>query len=115
MPSLCLRRLALVVLLIAAIVLPSAGANIAAGSIAVRSAPGGAAVTLDGIYQGQTPLGNDPLLVENIEPGPHQLVVSKSGHVDERYPFWIRSGNRRSRTRFATAARDLPTFDATSS
>ena len=94
MPSLFLRSLALVVLLFAAIVLPSAGANIAAGSIAVRSAPGGAAVTLDGVYQGQTPLGNDPLLVENIEPGPHQLVVSKSGHVDERYPFWIRSGQR---------------------
>lgn len=94
MPSLPLRCLCLVLLLAAAAVLPSAGANIAAGSIAVRSAPGGASVTLDGIYQGLTPLGNDVLLIENIEPGPHQLVLSKSGHVDERHPFWIGSGQR---------------------
>jgi hypothetical protein len=94
MPSLPLRCLCLVLLLAAAAVLPSAGANIAAGSIAVRSAPGGASVTLDGVHQGLTPLGNDALVVENIEPGPHQLVLSKSGHVDGRHPFWIGSGQR---------------------
>ena len=94
MPSRFLRCLCLVLLLSAAAVLPSAGANIAAGSLAVRSAPGGASVTLDGIHQGITPLGNDALLIENIEPGPHQLVLSKSGHVDERHPFWIGSGQR---------------------
>lgn len=94
MPSLSLRCLCLVLLLIAVTVLPSAGANIAAGSITVRSVPGGAAATLDGVYQGQTPLGNDALALGNIEPGPHQLVLSKSGYVDEQYPFWIGSGQR---------------------
>ena len=46
MHSLPLRCLCLVLLLAAAAVLPSAGANIAAGSLAVRSAPGGASVTI---------------------------------------------------------------------
>lgn len=94
MPSLSLRCLCLVLLLTAVTVLPSAGANIAAGSITVRSVPGGAAATLDGVYQGQTPLGNDALALGNIEPGPHQLVLSKSGYVDEQHPFWIDSGQR---------------------
>jgi hypothetical protein len=94
MRSLSLRSLFLVLLLIAATVQPSVGANIAAGSITVRSAPGGASVTLDGIHQGQTPLGNDVLLIENIEPGPHQLVLSKSGYVDAQHPFWIGSSQR---------------------
>ena len=66
-----LRCLCLVLLLILVTVLPAAGANIAAGSITVRSVPGGATATLDGVYQGQTPLGNDALVIEGIDPGPH--------------------------------------------
>ncbi len=89
-----LRYLCLVLLLIAAMVLPAAGANIAAGSITVRSVPGGATATLDGVYQGLTPLGNDALVIENIDPGPHQLVLSKSGYLDDQHPFWIGSGQR---------------------
>ena len=58
----------------------AAGSNIAAGSIAVRSIPGEAAVTLDGAHQGMTPLGSNPLIIENVEPGPHQLVISKAGN-----------------------------------
>jgi hypothetical protein len=88
------RCLCLVLLLVVAIVLPVVGANIAAGSIAVRSVPGGASVTLDGVYQGQTPLGNDALLVEGIDPGPHQLVLSRIGYIDDQHPFWIGSGQR---------------------
>ena len=53
-PSRCLRRLCLVLLLVALAVGPVPGAKIAAGSIAVRSVPGGASVTLDGVYQGLT-------------------------------------------------------------
>ena len=34
-------------------------------------------MTLDGIYQGLTPLGNDVLLIENIEPGPHQQELQR--------------------------------------
>ncbi len=94
MPSPCLRRLFFVLLLITVTVLPALGANIAAGSITVRTVPGGASVTLDGVYQGQTPLGNDALLIENIDPGPHQLVLSKSGYLDDHHPFWIGSGQR---------------------
>ncbi|MEN6343589.1 MAG: PEGA domain-containing protein [Methanospirillum sp.] len=93
MPSQYLRHLCLVLLLIA-IVLPVAGANIAAGSITVRSVPGGASATLDGVYQGKTPLGNEALLIENIDPGPHQLVLSKSGYLDDQHPFWIGSAQR---------------------
>jgi hypothetical protein len=89
-----LRCLCLVLLLIVVTVLPALGANIAAGSITVRSVPGGASATLDGVYQGQTPLGNDALLIENIDPGPHQLVLSKSGYLDDHHPFWIGSGQR---------------------
>ena len=94
MPSPCLRCLCLVLLLVTLTVVPVAGANIAAGSITVRSVPGGASVTLDGVYQGQTPLGNEALLIENIDPGPHQLVLSKSGYLDAQHPFWIGSGQR---------------------
>ncbi len=94
MLSLYLRCLCLVLLLIVVTVLPALGANIAAGSITVRSVPGGASATLDGVYQGQTPLGNDALLIENIDPGPHQLVLSKSGYLDDHHPFWIGSGQR---------------------
>lgn len=71
-----------------------AGSNIAAGSIAVRSIPGEAAVTLDGIHQGITPLGSDSLIIENVDPGPHQLVVSKRGYQDAHHQFWIGSGQR---------------------
>lgn len=86
--------LCIVLLLLLAAVLPAAGANIAAASIAVRSIPSGATVTLDGIHQGTTPAGNDALVIENIDPGPHQLVLSKSGYLDDRHPFWIGSGQR---------------------
>ena len=92
MPSPCLRCVCLVLLLITLAVVPALGANIAAGSITVRSVPGGASVTLDGVYQGQTPLGSDALAIENIDPGPHQLVLSKSGYLDDHHPFWIGSG-----------------------
>ena len=92
MPSPCLRRLCLVLLLVTLTVVPVVGANIAAGSIAVRSVPGGASVTLDGVYQGRTPLGNEALTIENIDPGPHQLVLSKSGYLDAQHPFWMRLG-----------------------
>jgi hypothetical protein len=94
MPSPSRRFLCLVLVLVFATGLPVAGANIAAGSITVRSVPGGTAVTLDGVHQGQVPLGNDALLIENIEPGPHQLVLSKSGYLDAVHPFWIGSGQR---------------------
>lgn len=94
MPSPCLRSLCLALLLIILAVVPVLGANIAAGSITVRSVPGGASVTLDGVHQGETPLGNDALLIENIDPGPHQLVLSKSGYLDDQRPFWIGSGQR---------------------
>ncbi len=89
-----LRCLCLVLLLIVVSVLPAAGANIAAGSITVRSVPGGATATLDGVYQGQTPLGNDALVIEGIDPGPHQLVLSKIGYLDDQHPFWIGSAQR---------------------
>lgn len=94
MPDSCLRFLCAVLLVIAIVPLSAAGANIAAGSITVRSVPGGATVTLDGIRQGETPLGNDALVIENVDPGPHQLVLSKSGYRDEQHPFWIDSGQR---------------------
>lgn len=70
------------------------GSNIAAGSIAVRSIPGEAAVTLDGAHQGMTPLGSGALVIENVDPGPHQLVVSKRGYQDVHHQFWIGSGQR---------------------
>ncbi len=87
-------------LLVMAVILPAAaapriaGSNIAAGSIAVRSIPGEAAITLDGAHQGMTPLGSDALIIENVDPGPHQLVVSKRGYQDAHHQFWIGSGQR---------------------
>ncbi len=72
----------------------AAGSNIASGSIAVRSIPGEAAVTLDGAHQGMTPLGSNPLIIENVEPGPHQLVISKRGYQDAHHQIWIGSGQR---------------------
>jgi len=90
----------LVLLLASALVLPASaaprviGSNVAAGSITVSSIPGGAAVTLDGTYQGLTPQGNNPLIIENVDPGPHQLVVSKRGYLDNHHQFWIGSGQR---------------------
>ncbi len=95
--SLCIG---IVLLLVMAMVLPAAaapraaGSNIAAGSILVRSIPGEAAVTLDGAYQGVTPQGNNPLIIENVDAGPHQLVLSKRGYLDTHHQFWIGSGQR---------------------
>jgi hypothetical protein len=70
------------------------GSNIASGTLTVRSIPGSAAVTLDGVHQGQTPAGNDALVIEGVEPGPHQLVISKHGYLDNVHPFWIGAGQR---------------------
>lgn len=72
------RRLAIVLMLIAAAVLPAAGANIAAGSIMARSVPAEPRRRSTGL-PGPT-LGNDGLLIEIIDPGPHQLVLSMSGY-----------------------------------
>lgn len=94
MPTPSRRLLCLVLFVAVALVLPAAGANIAAGSLAVRSVPGGASVTLDGVYQGLTPTGNDALQVENVPPGAHQLVLSRSGYADYHHPFWIGAAQR---------------------
>jgi hypothetical protein len=94
MPTPFRRPLCLVLFVAVALALPAAGANIAAGSLAVRSVPGGASVTLDGVHQGLTPTGNDALQVGNIPPGAHQLVLSRPGYTDHHHPFWIESAQR---------------------
>ena len=33
-------------------------------------------------------------MIENIDPDPHQLVLSRSGYLDARHPFWIGAGQR---------------------
>jgi len=52
------------------------------GSIEVESSPSGAKVYLDSVYVGIT-----PTTVEDVEPGSHKVLISKTGYVD--YIKWV--------------------------
>lgn len=52
------------------------------GSIDVESSPSGAKVYLDSVYVGTT-----PTTVEDVEPGSHKILISKTGYVD--YIKWV--------------------------
>jgi hypothetical protein len=64
-----------------------ANGNAAAGSVEVSSDPGGAAVYVDGQFEGTT-----PLRVESVTPGPHRVRVVKDGYLENRRVVDVQAG-----------------------
>jgi hypothetical protein len=64
-----------------------ANGNAAAGSVEVSSDPVGAAVYVDGQFE-----GNTPLRVESVTPGPHRVRVVKEGYLENRRIVDVQAG-----------------------
>jgi len=84
------------VILLGTAAVPAGGAPLSTGSITVSSFPADAAVTLDGVYRGQTPSGGEALAIAGLAVGPHQLVLTKSGFIDSHHAVWLGAGEDKS-------------------
>ena len=61
------------------------------GSISVSSSPSGAAIYLDGTYQGKT-LSANPFYIISVQPGSHNLELSLQGYQDYKTSVGVTAG-----------------------
>jgi hypothetical protein len=65
------------------------------GSISVTSNPSGAAIYLDGVYQGKTLAGN-PFYIISVQPGSHTIELSMQGYQDFQTTVSVTAGQTTS-------------------